>query len=166
MGGVGQKLRFGSSEDAVVEDHIKIGGGDFVELAGGRVTGRAAAAFTIQVAILVDALGDGGDEMGAGERRRSRDAGAHVKKRMSIEDFGNAGGGRGHQVHRIFPVLVGLHRKSFGPERITTAVFTIVDVKGEEMEPGQGLAVFVEQGGAETKAVSYTHLTLPTTPYV
>jgi hypothetical protein len=72
---------------------------------------------------------------------------------MGIEDFGNTGGGRGHQVHGIFPVLVGLHRKSFGPERITAAVFSIVDVKGEEMEPSQGLAVFVEQGGAETNVL-------------
>jgi hypothetical protein len=68
---------------------------------------------------------------------------------MGIEDFDNIGGS-GHQVHRILPVLVSLHCKSFGPERISAAVFSIVYVKGEEMEPGQGLAVLVEEGGAET----------------
>src|SRR5580700_9244011 len=68
---------------------------------------------------------------------------------MGLEDFGNVGG-RGHQVHAILPVLVSFHGKSFGPERIGAAIFSIVYVKGEEMEPGQGLAVFVQQGGAET----------------
>src|ERR1035437_101355 len=69
---------------------------------------------------------------------------------MGIENSGNIEGGRGHQGHGIFPVLVGLHGKSFGPERITAAVFSVVDVKGEEMKPGQRLAVFVEQGGAKS----------------
>src|ERR1035437_5809436 len=69
---------------------------------------------------------------------------------MGIENFGNTGGGRDHQLHGIVSILVALHGKSFGPERITAAVFCIVDVKGEEMESGQGLAVFAEQGGAET----------------
>src|SRR5580692_3847480 len=68
---------------------------------------------------------------------------------MVLEDLGNIGG-RGHQVHAILPVLVSLHGKSFGPERIGAAVFSIAYVKGEEMEPGQGLAVFAEQGGAKT----------------
>ena len=68
MSGVGQKLRFGSPEDAVVEDHIKIGGSDFVELAGGCVAGEATAALTVEVAILIDGLGDRGDDLRTGKR--------------------------------------------------------------------------------------------------
>jgi hypothetical protein len=33
---------------------------------------------------------------------------------------------------------------------MSAALFSLVYIKGEEMEPGHGLAVFVEEGGAET----------------
>jgi hypothetical protein len=70
---------------------------------------------------------------------------------MGIENFGYAGGSRGHQIHGIVPVLVALHGESFGPQRTTTAVFTGMDVKGEQMEARQGSSVFAEQSGVKSK---------------
>src|SRR5580698_3601566 len=67
---------------------------------------------------------------------------------MVIENFGHTRG-RSHQVDAIVPLPVALHRKRFGPERITAAVFTLEDVKGEQVEPSQGLAVLVEKRRAE-----------------
>ena len=50
--------------------------------------------------------------------------------------------------------------------KLPTAYIVIQSYSGEGMEDKQGELVFARDISSIAKAVSYTHLTLPTTPYV